>query len=261
MYDRDMGNTFRADSSSAPVNLIPFRPLISNPLEGMTGTTPCGVGNTMRPEPGVAPPRRNPGLYATTPLALRRGNRKWTRMGADGRGWTRMDADGRGPISASGNAAGGRAIAVSPPGILKAVPCPIPLRESQRDHDCGDGRGPISPSGNAAGGRAIAVPPPGIPKAVPCPIPLRESQRDSAMKPGVAPPRRYPGSMPNISTTLKGLCKRAVHSGQFLGRTFQSRQSSSIPMMVQMRTAHSPASQPWFWAMDPRPLPWTTRPT
>ena len=44
-----------------------------------------------------------------------------------------------------------------------------------------------------AGGRAIAVSPPGTPKAAPCPIPLRESQRDSAIKPGVAPPRRYPG--------------------------------------------------------------------
>ena len=27
-------------------------------------------------------------------------------------------------------------------------------------------------------------------------IPLRESDRDSAMKPGVAPPRRYPGYSP-----------------------------------------------------------------
>jgi hypothetical protein len=44
------------------------------------------------PIPGVTPPRRNPGLYATTPLALGAGNREWTWMewawmGVDGRGW------------------------------------------------------------------------------------------------------------------------------------------------------------------------------
>ena len=187
----------------------PIPSLFTAPPVGTNGTTPCGVGNGICPEPGVAPPRRNPGLYATTPLALRRGNRKWARMDADGRGSTRTN---------------------------------FPIRKRRRR--TGHRR---SPSGNPQG-RTL-------------PIPLRESQRDSATKPGVAPPRRYPGSMPNISTTLTGLCKRAVHSGQFLGRTFQSRQSSSIPMMVQIRTAHSPASQPWFWAMDPRPLPWTTRPT
>ena len=82
---------------------------------------------------------------------------------------------------------------------------PFPLRESPRPSlapspsgnpngivTAWDGRGPIPPSGNA-GGRLIAVSPAGTPKAVPCPIPLRESQRDSAIKPGVAPPRRYPG--------------------------------------------------------------------
>ena len=62
------------------------------------------------------------------------------------------------------------AIAVSPLGIHKVVPCPIPLRESQRDHDCGDGRGPISPSGNAQG-RAIAVFPPGIRRSCLAPSP------------------------------------------------------------------------------------------
>ena len=36
-------------------------------------------------------------------------------------------------------------------------------------------------------------------------IPLRESQRDSAIQPGVAPPRRYPGYMPHISTTPEGV--------------------------------------------------------
>ncbi|MCX6883494.1 MAG: hypothetical protein NTX27_00465, partial [Verrucomicrobia bacterium] len=44
-------------------------------------------------------------------------------------------------------------------------------------------------------------------------IPLRESQRDSAPKPGVAPPRRYPGYMPHISTTLKGLCRGTIGRG------------------------------------------------
>ena len=165
-------------------------------------------------------------------------------MGADGRGWTRIDAD-QFPHPET------------PP---EDGPSPFPLRESPRPCLA------PSPSANPNGIMSVGMdvdqfPHPETPEDGPSPFPLRESQRDSATKPGVAPPRRYPGSMPNISTTLTGLCKRAVHSGQFLGRTFQSRQSSSIPMMVQIRTAHSPASQPWFWAMDPRPLPWTTRPT
>ena len=52
VYGVDIGNTFLAASSSAPVNPIPFRPLISNPPAGLTGTTPCGVGNPMWPGPG-----------------------------------------------------------------------------------------------------------------------------------------------------------------------------------------------------------------
>ena len=32
-------------------------------------------------KPMVAPPKRYHGVYATTPLALRRGNREWTWMG------------------------------------------------------------------------------------------------------------------------------------------------------------------------------------
>ena len=49
----DSGHSLRVDSSSAPANPIPFRPLISNPLAGTNGTTPCGVGNPVWPGPGV----------------------------------------------------------------------------------------------------------------------------------------------------------------------------------------------------------------
>ena len=127
--------SFREDSSSPPANPIPFRPLISHPPTGTNGTTPCGVGNALRPEPGVA---RKP----AQPRAV----------------WHNVVDVGGGEM-------------------MRAMTHYV--------------------HGNA-GGRAIAVPPPGIPKVVPCPIPLRESQRDSATKPGVAPPRRYPGSLPNI---------------------------------------------------------------
>ena len=89
----------------------------------------------------------------------------------------RMDVDGVGGGEmmramthyVHGNA-GGRAIDVFPPGIPKVVFYPIPLRESQRDCNCGDGRGPVSPSGNA-GGRAIAVFPPGIRRSHVAPSP------------------------------------------------------------------------------------------
>ena len=50
-----MGHTFRADSSSALVNLISFRPCFRHPPAGTNGTTLCGVGNAMWPGPGVAP--------------------------------------------------------------------------------------------------------------------------------------------------------------------------------------------------------------
>ena len=65
--------------------------------------------------------------------------------------------------------AGGRAIVVSPPGIPKATPYPIPLPESE-------GRAaPHRPSGNPNGTATAAmdvdqVPPPETPKAAPCPI-------------------------------------------------------------------------------------------
>ena len=49
----DIGHSLRVDSSSAPANPIPFRPLISHPPTGTNGTTPCGVGNPMWPGPGV----------------------------------------------------------------------------------------------------------------------------------------------------------------------------------------------------------------
>ena len=174
------GKSFREDPSSPPGNPIPFRPLISHPPTGTDGTTPCGVGNAQRPEPGVV---RRP----AQPRAV------WHNV---------VDVGGGEMMRAMthyvhGNAAGrGRS--------------PLPLRESPRPClapspsgnpngivTAGDGRGPIPPSGNA-GGRAIAVPPSGNPKVTPYPIPLGESQRDSAMKPGVAPPRRYPGSTPTI---------------------------------------------------------------
>ena len=72
-----------------------------------------------------------------------------------------------------------------------------------------DGRGPISPSGNAQG-RAIAVSPPGIRRSHLAPSSLRESQRDSAIKPGVAPPRRYPGSRPHrVPYPARGCAARA----------------------------------------------------
>ncbi len=91
--------SFREDRSSPPANPIPFRPLISHPPTGTNGTTPCGVGNALRPEPGVArkpaQPRavwhnvvdvgeaisdqvREPsfaGLYGTTSLTLGREER------------------------------------------------------------------------------------------------------------------------------------------------------------------------------------------
>ena len=60
VYGVDIGNTFLAASSSAPVNPIPFRPFISHPLAGTNGTTPCGVGNALRPAPGVAPGSAQP---------------------------------------------------------------------------------------------------------------------------------------------------------------------------------------------------------
>ena len=45
------------------------------------------------------------------------------------------------------------------------------------------------------------------------PFPLREPPRGSVPKPGVAPPRRYPGSMPKISKTPKGLCRGIIREG------------------------------------------------
>ena len=60
MYGMDMGHTFRADSSSAPVKPIPFRPCLPHPSAGTNGTTPCGVGNALWPEPGVAPGTAQP---------------------------------------------------------------------------------------------------------------------------------------------------------------------------------------------------------
>ena len=73
VYFVDHGHTFRADSSSAPVNLIPFRPLISHPPTCTNGTTPCGVGNALRPEPGVARRPAQPRALGQNPL---RGSRR-----------------------------------------------------------------------------------------------------------------------------------------------------------------------------------------
>ena len=56
----DSGHSLRVDSSSAPVNPIPFRPCFPHPPAGTNGTTPCGVGNALRPEPGVAPGTAQP---------------------------------------------------------------------------------------------------------------------------------------------------------------------------------------------------------
>ena len=47
------GKSFREDPSSPPANPIPFRPCFPHPPAGTNGTTPCGVGNALRPEPGV----------------------------------------------------------------------------------------------------------------------------------------------------------------------------------------------------------------
>ena len=74
---------------------------------------------------------------------------------------------------------------------------------------------------NTDGGN-VGNTPSGIPKRTVCvqmglDIPLRESQRDSATKPRVAPLRRYPGEMANISTTLKGLRRRTTQ-GRFVER-------------------------------------------
>ena len=83
--------SFREDSSSPPANPIPFRPLISHPPTATNGTTPCGVGNALRPEPGVV---RRP----AQPRAV------WHNALGVGGGEPRMGVDGRGPISPSGNA-------------------------------------------------------------------------------------------------------------------------------------------------------------
>ena len=74
--------SFQEDSSSAPANPIPFRPLISHPPTGTDGTTPCGVGNPMWPGPGVV---RRP----AQPRAL------WHNVVDVGEGEPRMDADER----------------------------------------------------------------------------------------------------------------------------------------------------------------------
>ena len=196
VYAVDIGHTFRADSPSAPANLIPFRPCLSHPPAGTNGTTPCGVGNAMGPGPGVAPGSAQPRAVCHNAFGVGAGNREWTRIGD-------INWAGDDPLCAwkrrrtghrrfpSGNPQG-HTLPHPPPGIRRSCGTPSPIRESQRDCNCGDGRGPISPSGNA-GGRAIVVSHSGNPKVARYPIPLRESQRDSAMKPGVAPPRRYPG--------------------------------------------------------------------
>ena len=116
--------------------------------------------------------------------------------------------------------AGGRAIVVSPPGIPKATPYPIPLPESE-------GRAaPHRPSGNPNGTATAAMdvdqfPPPETPKAAPCPIappgirrphvtpsPRRESQgRTLPHRPSGNPkvvPRPIPP--PGIPT---GFCHKA----------------------------------------------------
>ncbi len=85
VYFVDHGHTFRADSSSAPVNLIPFRPLISHPPTGTNGTTPCGVGNALRPEPGVAPGTAQPRAVWHNVVDVGEGVRRWWMD--DGRGW------------------------------------------------------------------------------------------------------------------------------------------------------------------------------
>ena len=74
--------SFREDCSSPPGNPIPFRRLISHPLAGTNGTTPCGVGNPMWPGPGVV---RRP----AQPRAV------WHNVVDVGEGEPRMDADER----------------------------------------------------------------------------------------------------------------------------------------------------------------------
>ena len=128
----------------------------------------------------------------------------------------RNRGDGRGPLPPSGNAEGhtlphrpsgnaeGHTLPHRPSGNAEGRTLPQPLPESE-------GRAaPHRPSGNpngiaTAGMDVDQSPHPETPKVAPYPIAppgirrphvtpsLRESQRDSAIKPGVAPPRRYPG--------------------------------------------------------------------
>ena len=164
----DIGHTFRADSSSAPTNTIPFRPCLSHPPMGMNGTTPCGVGNAMRPAPGVAPGAAQPRALCHNALGVGGGEPRMDvdGMGVDRRRWARTN---------------------------------FPIRKRPRS---GDRR---FPSGN--------------PKVARCPISLRESQRDSAIKPGVAPRRRYPGYRPHrVPYPARGCAVRARRGCDIKGR-------------------------------------------
>ena len=162
-YLVDIGHSFRADSSSAPVKPIPFRPCLPHPSAGTNGTTPCGVGNALRPEPGVAPGTAQPRAVWHNVVDVGGGEMMWAMT-----------------HYVHGNAAGGG-------------PSPFPLPEFE-------GRAlPHRPSGNPNGIMTVGMDvdqflhPETPPEDGPSPFPLRESQRDSAIKPGVAPPRRYPG--------------------------------------------------------------------
>ena len=145
------------------------------PPAGTNGTTPCGVGNAMWPGPGVAPRRRNPGLYDTTPLALGAGNREWTRIGD-------INWAGDDPLCAwKRRRTGHRRF---PSGNPKVVFCPIPPPGIPTGLQLRRWAWTNFPIGKRpwSGHRRF---PSGNPEAARYPIPLRESQRDSAMKPGL----------------------------------------------------------------------------
>ena len=205
----DRGDYLGVDSSSAPANPIPFRPLISNPLAGTNGTTPCGVGNTIWPGPGVV--RRS-----AQPRAV------WHNV-VDVGGGEMMRAMTR---YVHGDAAGrGRS--------------PFPLWESQRDHDCGDGRGPIPPSGNA-GGRAIAVSPPGIRRSCLAPSPSGNPEGILPQSSGLRRRGATLGPCPTYQQPRRWLCRTTerracgvfwgcVYPGNFFWEDPSSAPANPIP--------------------------------
>ena len=147
VYFVDIGHSFRVDSSSALVNLISFRPCFPHPPAGTNGTTPCGVGNPMWPGPGVVRRPAQPRAVWHNVVDVGEGE---PRMGVDGRGWAWMGVDGRGwawmgvdqfPHPETPLVVGDRRF---PSGNSKLVPCPIPLRESQRDSATKPGVAPPS---------------------------------------------------------------------------------------------------------------------